>query len=77
MRGTLAALIKSCLTLALLAGGRPRLGRERGDADIRVSSVLRPDATESEVQDLLLRAITESARQTEFLDACTRDVCRR
>ena len=36
--------------------------------------MLRPDATESEVQDLLLRAITESARQTEPLDACTRDV---
>ena len=36
--------------------------------------MLRPDATESEVQDLLLRAITESARQTEPLDAYTRDV---
>ena len=36
--------------------------------------MLRPDATESEVQDLLLRAITESARQTEPLDACTGDV---
>ena len=54
-------------------GGRPRLGRKRGDADTRVSFVLRPDATESEVQDLLRRAITESARQTEPLDACTRD----
>ena len=55
-------------------GGRPRLGRERGDADTRVSFVLRPDATEREVQDLLLGAITESARQTEPLDAYTRDV---
>ena len=55
-------------------GGRPRLGRERGDADTRVSFVLRPDATESEVQDLLRRAITESARQTKPLDADTRDV---
>ena len=53
-------------------GGRHRLGRERGDANTRVSFVLRPDATESEVWDLLLRAITE-ARQTELLDAYTRD----
>ena len=56
-------------------GGRPRPRRERDDADTRrVSFVVRPDATESEVQDLLLRAITESARQTEPLDAYTRDV---
>ena len=56
-------------------GGRPRLGRERGDANTRVSFVLRPDATdEREVQHLLLRAIRrESARQTWPLDAYTRD----
>ena len=53
-------------------GGRPRLGRERGDADTRVSFVLRPDATESEVQALLPGAITE-AWQAELLDADTRD----
>ena len=70
MRHTLAAFVKQCLTLALLGGGgeggRPRLGRERGDANTRVSFVLRPDATdEREVQHLLLRAIRrESARQT-------------
>ena len=55
-------------------GGRPRLGRERGDADTRVSFVLRPDATEREVQDLILRAIAESANQTEPPDAYTRVV---
>ena len=55
-------------------GGRPRLGRERGDANTRVSFVLRPDATdEREVQHLLLRAIRESARQTGPLGAYTRD----
>ena len=37
-------------------GGRPRLGRERDGADTRVSFVLRPDATESEARDLLLKA---------------------
>ena len=55
-------------------GGRPRPRRERDDADTRVSFVVRPDATESEVQDLLLRAITEArSRQTELLDADTRE----
>ena len=55
-------------------GGRPRPCRERDDADTGVSFVLRPDATESEVQDLLLRAITEArSRQTELLDADTRE----
>ena len=55
-------------------GGRPMPRRERDDADTRVSFVLRPDATESEVRDLLLRAITEArSRQTELLDADTRE----
>ena len=55
-------------------GGRPRPRRERDDADTRASFVVRPDATESEVQDLLLRAITEArSRQTELLDADTRE----
>ena len=56
-------------------GGRPRLGRGRGDANTRVSFVLRPDATdEREVQHLLPRAIRrESAKQTWPLDAYTRD----
>ena len=55
-------------------GGRPRPRRERDDADTGVSFVLRPDATESGVRDLLLRAITEArSRQTELLDADTRE----
>ena len=73
MRGTSAVFVKPCLLLASF-GGRPRPRRERDDADTRVSFVLRPDATESEVWDLLLRAITEArSRHTELLDADTRE----